>query len=144
MLLENPPRRPVACVGIVCFQGDSVLLVRRGRPPMQGAWSIPGGKIEWGEKITDAALRELREETGIEARLGSVIDVVDGLFPRADAPAIDTHYVLIDYLAEWISGAPRAGDDAAEAVFVAPSALTHLPLWGETRRIIAMARAMRA
>lgn len=129
---------PVPAVGVVCLRGDEVLLIRRGTPPRQGEWSLPGGRIEAGERAADAALRELREETGVEAAITGLIDVVDGLFPEAGR-----HYVLIDYAARWISGEPVAGDDAAEARFVALDAVEGLIDWSETRRIIAMAVAAR-
>ena len=129
---------PVPAVGVVCLRGDEVLLVRRGRPPRQGEWSLPGGRIESGERAVDAALRELREETGVEAEITGLIDVVDGLFPEAGR-----HYVLIDYAARWLSGEPVAGDDAVEARFVALDAVEALIGWPETRRVIRMAAAAR-
>ncbi|MDP3401110.1 MAG: NUDIX hydrolase [Brevundimonas sp.] len=127
---------PIPAVGVVCLRGDTVLLVRRGRPPRQGEWSLPGGRIEPGERAVDAALRELHEETGVEAEITGLLDVVDGLFPDAGR-----HYVLIDYAARWLSGEPVAGDDAAEARFVALDAVEALVDWSETRRIIRMAVA---
>ena len=130
--------RPVPAVGVVCLRGDSVLLIRRGKPPREGEWSLPGGRIEPGERAVDAALRELREETGVEAEITGLIDVVDGLFPDAGR-----HYVLIDYAARWLSGEPVAGDDAAEARFVALDEVEALIDWSETRRIIRMAAAAR-
>ena len=129
---------PVPAVGVVCLRGDSVLLIRRGTPPRQGEWSLPGGRIEPGERAVDAALRELGEETGIEAEITGLIDVVDGLFPEAGR-----HYVLIDYAARWVSGEPVAGDDALEARFVALDEVERLIAWSETRRIIRMAVAGR-
>lgn len=72
-------RAPIAAAGIVCFSGDQVLLIRRGAPPMENQWSLPGGRIEWGERASDAALRELKEETGCEAEIVSLIDVVDAV-----------------------------------------------------------------
>lgn len=129
---------PVPAVGVVCLRGDEVLLVRRGRPPRQGEWSLPGGRIESGERAVDAALRELREETGVEAEITGLIDVVDGVFPEAGR-----HYVLIDYAARWLSGEPVAGDDAVEARFVALDAVEALVDWPETRRVIRMAAAAR-
>ena len=125
---------PVPAVGVVCLRGDEVLLIRRGTPPRQGQWSLPGGRIEAGERAVDAALRELREETGVEATITGLIDVVDGLFPEAGR-----HYVLIDYAARWVSGEPVAGDDAMEARFVALDQVATLIDWSETRRIIRMA-----
>lgn len=127
-----PP--PVPAVGVVCLRGDEVLLIRRGTPPRQGEWSLPGGRIEAGERAVDAALRELREETGVEATITGLIDVVDGLFPEAGR-----HYVLIDYAARWVAGEPLAGDDAMEARFVALDQVATLINWSETRRIIRMA-----
>ncbi len=122
---------PIPAVGVVCLRGDEVLLIRRGTPPRLGEWSLPGGRIEPGEGVRAAALRELREETGVEASLIGLIDVVDGVFPDAGR-----HYVLIDFAAEWLSGEPVAGDDAAEAVFVALAEALSRVVWSETRRII--------
>lgn len=129
-----PAPVPVPAVGIVCLRGDEVLLIRRGKPPRLGEWSLPGGRIEPGERAVDAALRELQEETGVTARITGLLDVVDGLFPEAGR-----HYVLIDYAADWLSGEPVAGDDALEARFVALDQVEALIDWSETRRIIALA-----
>ena len=133
-----PLPTPVPAVGVVCLRGDSVLLIRRGTPPRQGEWSLPGGRIEPGERAVEAALRELREETGVEAKITGLIDVVDGLFPEAGR-----HYVLIDYAARWVSGEPVAGDDALEARFVTLDEVESLIEWSETRRIIRLAVAAR-
>jgi 8-oxo-dGTP diphosphatase len=126
---------PVAAVGVVCLRGDEVLLIRRGTPPRLGEWSLPGGRIEPGEAVRDAALRELREETGVEAELADLLDVVDGIFP-GEPPR---HYVLIDFAARWISGEPIAGDDAAEAAFHPLARAVELVDWSETKRIIRLA-----
>ena len=136
--MTGPLPTPVPAVGVVCLRGDSVLLIRRGTPPRQGEWSLPGGRIEPGERAVEAALRELREETGVEAKITGLIDVVDGLFPEAGR-----HYVLIDYAARWVSGEPVAGDDALEARFVALDEVESLIEWSETRRIIRLAVAGR-
>ena len=129
---------PVPAVGIVCLRGDAVLLIRRGKPPRLGEWSLPGGRIEAGERAVDAALRELAEETGVTARITALIDVVDGIFSE-----VGLHYVLIDYAAEWVSGEPVAGDDALEARFVPLDQVDELIEWSETRRIIGLASAQR-
>jgi 8-oxo-dGTP diphosphatase len=143
------PRTPIAAVGIVCLRGEDVLLVRRGKAPLAGQWSLPGGRIEWGERATDAALRELMEETGCDADLIGLIDVVDGLMTRSgeshaagDSPW--GHYVLIDYAARWVRGEPMAGDDASDARFFAPHEISGLDLWTETARVIEAARVMLA
>jgi 8-oxo-dGTP diphosphatase len=140
----NAQRRPIAAVGVVCFRDDAVLLVKRAKPPLAGRWSLPGGRIEWGERATHAALRELKEETGCEAALIGLVDVVDALFhPQTRGPEDAWgHYVLIDYAARWLAHEPKAGDDAAEARFFAPSEFAQLGLWTETARVIATARAM--
>ncbi|GJL98171.1 MAG: DNA mismatch repair protein MutT [Hyphobacterium sp.] len=122
-------KRPLACVGIVCRRGDTVLLIRRGREPLKGKWSIPGGKMDFGETVRDAALRELKEETGVEARITGLIDVVDSIMD-------DQHYVLIDFEAEWISGEPIAADDAMAAEFVPVQDAMRRVEWDETRRVI--------
>jgi 8-oxo-dGTP diphosphatase len=140
---DAPTRAPIAAVGIVCFRGDEVLLVRRGAPPLEGAWSLPGGRIEWGERARAAALRELKEETGCEAEVIGLIDVVDAVLSRRTGEEAPWgHYVLVDYAARWTSGDPKAGDDARDARFFAPYELSALDLWAETQRVIDAARIM--
>jgi 8-oxo-dGTP diphosphatase len=137
--MPSPPdqMKPIAAVGVVCLRGEEVLLIQRGKPPREGEWSLPGGKIEWGERAAHAALRELHEETGVVAELAGLIDVVDGVFESRQTGEVWAHYVLVDYVARWVSGEPCAGDDARAARFVALSALDELAIWDETRRIIA-------
>lgn len=129
--------KPIPAVGVVCVRGDEVLLIRRGTPPKQGEWSIPGGRIEPGEPARVAALRELKEETGVDAELIGLIDVVDAVFQNRSGDLITRHYVLIDFVARWQAGEPVAGDDAADARFFHQSELDSIELWDETRRIIA-------
>lgn len=138
---QSPPlRMPIAGAGAVCFRGDAVLLVKRGNAPLEGRWSIPGGRIEWGETAAQAALRELTEETGVHAELCGLIDVIDALIPGPPGE-IDAHYLIVDYAARWIAGEPIAGDDAAEARFFAAEDLAGLNLTANTQRVIDMARS---
>jgi 8-oxo-dGTP diphosphatase len=102
---------PKPCVGVVCFKDDQVLLIKRGRAPRLGHWSIPGGKVEWAEPLVACAARELFEETGIQADIGQLIEVYEIIEP-------EFHYVLIDYVATWRAGEPKANDDADEARFM--------------------------
>ncbi|MFT4090858.1 MAG: NUDIX hydrolase [Asticcacaulis sp.] len=126
---------PKVCVGVVCVRGDEVLLIRRGRPPRQGHWSIPGGKLEFGETLHEAALRELREETGCSARIGRLIQVYELIEEGY-------HYVLVDYLADYTDGVPQAADDASEARFVSFDEAEALMVEPDLKDVIHRARAL--
>lgn len=136
------PQAPIVGVGVVCLQGDDVLLIRRGKPPREGSWSLPGGRQKLGETVRDCALRELVQETGVEAEIGPLLDVVDSI-TRDAAGKIQYQYTLVDYVAFWRAGTPRAGGDAADARWYSPAALAEIDLWQETRRIIGLAREAR-
>ena len=127
---------PVDCVGVICFRGEDVLLIKRGKPPRLGDWSLPGGRIEAGETEADAALRELNEETGVTAALGPKVLTLPAHFEGTD-------YVLHDYVAEWMSGDVVAGDDAAHAEFMPTERLDDLGMWDATRKVIETAREAR-
>ncbi len=129
--MTHPDRRPIACTGAIVWRGDEVLLIRRGKAPRKGEWSIPGGRIEFGEMMRFAALREVREETGCEVEIAGLCDVVDSVVEGI-------HAVLIDFNARWVSGEPMAGDDADEAMFVKLEDVKRYVTWGETLRVIAL------
>jgi 8-oxo-dGTP diphosphatase len=117
------PDAPRAAVGAVVLDGDQVLLVRRGEPPSQGRWSIPGGLIHLGERIEDAVLREVEEECGLRIELLGLCGVIDRIIPgepsgRADRGPVRYHYIIIDYVATPTGGRLQAGSDAAEARWV--------------------------
>jgi ADP-ribose pyrophosphatase YjhB (NUDIX family) len=133
------PERPWVAVGVIVFRGEEVLLIRRGRPPRQGEWSIPGGAQRLGETVEEAARRELREECGVEAgplTLACVVDVIT----RDEEGKPRFHYTILDYAARWTSGEARAGGDAAEAAWVPPASLPELGIWPEALKAIAAAR----
>jgi ADP-ribose pyrophosphatase YjhB (NUDIX family) len=134
------PNRPLVGVGVVAVRDGRVLLIRRGKPPREGRWSLPGGRQRLGETVRETAARELREETGVEAEVTALLDVVDSI-TRDNAGAIAYHYTLIDFLAEWRDGEVRAGGDAAEAVWADPEDLTPYQLWDETLRLIRLGMA---
>lgn len=117
------------CVGVICLKGASVLLIQRGTAPRKGEWSIPGGRIDPGETEAEAALRELTEETSVNAELLTKITVLNADFEGF-------HYRLHDYLARWTGGNPVAGDDAAQARFVQLDQIDKLGMWPETVRVI--------
>lgn len=117
------PDAPRAAVGAVVLDGDRVLLVRRGAPPSQGKWSIPGGLIQLGERIEDAVVREVQEECGVSVRVLGLCGVIDRIVPGAPpdpgAPVpVHYHYIIIDYAATPAGGNLRAGSDAADARWV--------------------------
>ncbi|GGG26042.1 NUDIX hydrolase [Caldovatus sediminis] len=133
------PDRPWVGIGVVAFRGDAVLLVRRGKPPRDGSWSLPGGAQRLGERAEDAARRELREETGIEVGPLDLLAVVDGI-SRDEQGAIRFHYTIIDYCARWLSGEVRAGGDVTEVAWATPADLPRYELTEAALRVIAEAR----
>ncbi|MGO4705154.1 NUDIX hydrolase [Microvirga sp. 2MCAF38] len=120
-----PTMRPVAAVLAVVIHEDRVLLVRRANPPDAGKWGFPGGKIDPGETIEDAAVRELFEETTIRAEAKGAFTALDA-FDRDERGEIRQQFVMIAVLCRWISGSPFAGDDAMEASWFAISELDML------------------
>ncbi len=110
------PDAPRVAVGAVVLDGERVLLARRGRPPGQGKWSIPGGLVHLGERIEDALVREIEEESGLRVRLLGLCGVIDRVVREQDT--VRYHYVIIDYVAESVGGRLQAGSDAAEVRWV--------------------------
>lgn len=135
------PTRPWSGVGVVVWKGGDVLLIQRGKEPMRGSWSIPGGSHELGETVREAAVREVLEETSIEISLGPIIDVIDTVRRDADGK-IRTHYTLVDFVATWVSGEPVAGDDAMNAEFVPFQEALERLTWSETARVIRESRKL--
>ncbi len=135
------PTRPIVGIGIVVLKGDSVLLVRRGKPPNMGSWTLPGGAQELAETTEQAARRELAEETGVtvgELHLAATVDNI-----RRDATGrVQFHYTIIDYTAAWLEGEPVAGTDVSEAVWAPLDRLEDYELWSEAHRVIALARGL--
>lgn len=105
---------PTIAVGAICVRNGELLLIRRRNDPARGRWSLPGGRVEAGELLADALVREVREETGLEISVGDLAGILE--VPRPG----DTHYVILDYFAT-VEGSvtPLAGDDATEARWVA-------------------------
>jgi ADP-ribose pyrophosphatase YjhB (NUDIX family) len=133
--VSDYPNRPLVGVGVVVFKDDRVLLVRRGKPPREGRWSLPGGRQRLGEAVRETASREVREETGLEVEVTALLDVLDSI-TRDQAGAIAYHYTLVDFLAEWRAGAAVAGGDAAAVAWADPTELDGYDLWDETVRLI--------
>jgi ADP-ribose pyrophosphatase YjhB (NUDIX family) len=133
------PARPIVGIGVVVLKPGAVLLVRRGKPPNMGAWSLPGGAQEVGETAEDAARRELLEETGVTVGPLTLAANVDTI--RRDAAGrVQYHYTIIDFAAAWLDGEPIAGTDVSEAIWAPLDGLDAYALWTEAHRVIAIAR----
>jgi 8-oxo-dGTP diphosphatase len=133
---EQDPGQIVLGVGAVVWNDEGeVLLIRRSKPPRLGEWSLPGGKVEFGETLRAALLREVREETGLDVQVVDLLDTAEIIFD-AEAGAADAHFVLVDFTVRAISGNLAAGSDAADARWFSLDAIADLYLWSETRRVI--------
>jgi ADP-ribose pyrophosphatase YjhB (NUDIX family) len=137
------PEHPLVGVGVVIFRGPELLLIRRGKPPRLGQWSLPGGLQELGETVFQCAKREALEECGVEIEPVAVIDVVDSITRDGEGRA-RFHYTLVEVLAEWRRGEPRAGGDALAVGWHDPAKAAELGMWSETVRVIARAAELRA
>ena len=129
------PKAPIAGVGVVVLKGGQVLLIRRGREPGRGRWGLPGGAVELGETVAQAAEREVDEECRLEIEIRDVIEVIDRIIPDDDG-RIRYHYILIDLLAEYRRGEPIASSDASEVRWVSEKELDQLELSQATQRVI--------
>lgn len=133
------PPRPILGVGALVFDADRVLLVERGKPPLVGYWSLPGGCVETGERLEDALIREVFEETGLHVTADSMAIVFERIMPD-EAGLCEYHYVLIDFYCSVQSGQLQAGDDSKRAEWIPLSALPDLQLTAGTREVIESCR----
>lgn len=136
------PERPIVGIGAVVWRGERVLLIRRGKPPRLGQWSLPGGALRLGETLADGIAREVLEETGLTLARVELLTTVD-LIERDDAGAVRFHYTLVDFTAEAAEGEPIPGDDASAVGWFTVAEVRELGLWSETVRIIELAAAGR-
>ncbi|RMH65840.1 MAG: NUDIX domain-containing protein [Calditrichaeota bacterium] len=122
-------------VGAILFDAGRVLLVQRGRPPAQGMWAIPGGKVRAGESLHAALKREIFEETGLHIEPGDVVYVFE-MIEKEDDGTLRRHYVVIDYEAQTTGGLLKAGDDALQARWVSEQEFATLPVHQRTRELL--------
>ena len=129
------PEHPLIGVGAIIIDADRVLLVKRAHPPIQGQWSIPGGVLEVGEMVREAAIREAREETGLIVEPGELLGVYDRIL-RDPEKRVQYHYVLIDFLCRATGGQLQAATDAAEVKWFKREELQALNLAEDTQEVI--------
>jgi len=139
------PRRPIPAVIAVLVRNSEVLLVRRAHRPDAGKWGFPGGKMELGESVREAALRELREETQVTAEACESFTTLD-IFDYDEDGSLRQQFVLVAVLCRWLSGEPIAGDDALEARWLPLSELplSNLPMSADVERLARQAAALAA
>ncbi len=128
------PTRPIAAVGAIVFKGERVLVIRRGQPPRFGEWSVPGGAVELGETLRDAARREVREECSIEIEIGEPVAAVD-IIERDPDGRVRFHYAIADFGATWVSGELHAASDSTDARWVTLAELAQLEMNPKTRAV---------
>lgn len=121
------PSRPLVGVSAACCRGDRILLVKRGTQPFLGCWSLPGGLVDLGESLHHAALRELREETGIKGEVTGFLETFD-LITRDSEERVKRHFVLSVFLVRALTGVARAADDAADVMWAAEEDLALLDM----------------
>ncbi len=132
------PGKPIIAIGAVVIKDDQVLMIKRGKPPRENEWSIPGGKQRLGETVEEAVIREVKEETGLDIKIAGFLDVIDFIDHAPDG-GIRFHYTLLDYVVDVTGGILQAASDAKEAKFIPITEAIKLPLWTETKRIITKA-----
>jgi 8-oxo-dGTP diphosphatase len=129
------PEIPLVGVGAIIIEESRVLLVKRAHPPLQAQWSIPGGVLEVGELVREAAVRETREETGLIVEPSDLLGVYDRIL-RTPEKRVQYHYVLIDFLCRRVGGELAAADDAAEVRWFTHDELPPLKLAEDTLDVI--------
>lgn len=135
MSTREYPENPQVAVGAIVIKDGRVLLVKRSQPPSKGLWAIPGGRVELGETLKEAAEREIVEETGLTIRAGDPVYTFD-VIERDDAGRIRFHYVIVDLMADYLSGELNASDDASEARWVSPEELDGLSVSESTKEVL--------
>lgn len=129
------PEHPLVGVGAIIIEDSRILLVKRAHPPLQAQWSIPGGLLEVGELVRDAAVREAREETGLVVEPGDLLGVYDRVLRNVEQ-RVQYHYVLVDFLCRLVGGELLAASDASEVRWFTCEELPALKLAEDTQDVI--------
>jgi ADP-ribose pyrophosphatase len=120
------PDRPIVAVGAAVCRDGRVLVVQRGKPPSKGVWTVPGGAVDLGETMRQAAAREVQEECGIQIEVGEVVGILDNIIPAPTGQGptgILYHYAIIDFAARYVSGELTPSDELMDAAWVHPDEL---------------------
>jgi 8-oxo-dGTP diphosphatase len=134
-LSREYPHHPIAGVAGLTIRNNQVLLTVRGKPPRKGYWGIPGGVVEVGETLEQAVEREVFEETGVRVNPVELVTIFDSI-NKDDLGRVQFHYILFEYLCEYVSGDVRAGDDAPDAKWITLDNLDSLNIMPFTRTFI--------
>jgi 8-oxo-dGTP diphosphatase len=135
------PKRPIIGLGAAVIGPQGVVLIKRGKPPRMGAWSLPGGAQDLGETVNEGIIREVKEETGLGVKVLEIVDVVDSIHHDPDG-RIQYHYTLIDACVVVTGGSLKAGSDAIDAQWFSITKIGSLNLWSQTNRIIKAANGI--
>lgn len=136
--MTDKPARPEVGVSTAVFRDGKVLLAQRAAGALQGLWSLPGGRLEFGERLSECALRELDEEVGVKADIVDFAGIVE-VMPRARGRF---HFTVIAFAARWVSGEPQTGPEAADVRWADPMTLDDLPVTDDLHRIVRLAAAL--
>jgi 8-oxo-dGTP diphosphatase len=135
------PERPLVGVGGVIIDAGRALLIKRGGPPLEGQWSIPGGMLELGETLRDGVHRELLEETGLTVRVGDLVEVFERIFPD-ETGKIRYHFVIHDFLCDVVQGEARAASDVTDVAWATRDELGAYGLTETATRVLLRAFEM--
>jgi 8-oxo-dGTP diphosphatase len=134
MVKREFPQQPILCVGAVVIRGDSVLLIRRGKAPQKGEWTLPGGMVELGESVHAAVRREVLEETGLRVEPASLAAIFERIIRRNGR--VQYHYIILDYVCHLKGGELRSASDVTDARWVSQAELGQYRLRGQARQVI--------
>jgi 8-oxo-dGTP diphosphatase len=129
------PLQPILAVGAVVLHQNRILLIRRGKEPAQGQWAIPGGRVELGETMHTAVIREIMEETSVSIRPGELVYYFETIQPDPEGK-IQFHYAIFDFMAEYLAGEPTPRDDALDARWVSAMDVQTYKLNSKTRHLL--------
>ncbi len=134
MVKREFPKQPILCVGAVVILGNSVLLIRRGKPPQKGEWTLPGGMVELGESLRAAVRREVQEETGLRVEPASLAAIFERIIRRNGR--VQYHYFVLDYVCRLKGGKLRPASDVTDARWVSQAELGQYRLRPQARQVI--------